>query len=244
MKLTVLGRSGTCPAPGGACSGYLLQHEGTRVLIDCGSGVLARLQLFTAIEQIDAIILSHLHYDHISDLFSLKYAIETLRAAGVPVGRLPLALPATPASLAAEIASGDLFAVTQISDGVQTRFGPFSVRFDWMPHLIDSYAVTITCEQKKLVYSGDTGMNNRLSVVAHNADILLCESTFAADGDPLACDHHLSAENAGRIAAEGGVRRLLLTHLWCRENEERYLEHAARYFPGAEIATELSEYSI
>ena len=61
MFLTVLGRHGPYPRPGGACSGYLLEDGETRVLIDCGSGVLSRLLEIMRPEQLDAIVLSHLH---------------------------------------------------------------------------------------------------------------------------------------------------------------------------------------
>lgn len=244
MRVRVLGRSGTCPGAGSACSGYLIQAEGKNLLIDCGSGALARLQHFMPLEEIDAIVLSHLHYDHVSDIFSLKYALETLSALGMEIAQIPLLLPASPAALAQEIASGNLFAAQHTADGYETQVAGFTLRFDWMPHLIESYAVTCTHAGTKLVYSGDTGMNDRLAGIARDAHLFLCESTFASDRDPLASDHHLSAENAGKIATQASVRRLLLTHLWQRESEARYIEYAAAYYPAAEVAQEGMDYQI
>ena len=76
MKLTVLGCNGPYPAAGGACSGYLLEAENTRVLLDCGTGVLAALPARMAPEELDAVVLSHLHYDHMSDMLPLIYRMQ------------------------------------------------------------------------------------------------------------------------------------------------------------------------
>ena len=76
MKLTVLGCNGPYPEPGGACSGYLLENGATRVLIDCGTGVLARLTAIMPPEKLDAVILSHLHYDHMSDMLPMIYKLQ------------------------------------------------------------------------------------------------------------------------------------------------------------------------
>ncbi|MCG8541098.1 MAG: MBL fold metallo-hydrolase, partial [Clostridia bacterium] len=66
MKITILGNSGPYPRAGGACSGYLLEEDDIKILIDCGNGVLSRLLgMIESLEDIDAIILSHLHSDHI-----------------------------------------------------------------------------------------------------------------------------------------------------------------------------------
>ena len=80
MKLTVLGCNGPYPAPGGACSGYLLQEGDTGVLRDCGAGVLAQLEKHMPPQNLTAIVLSHLHYDHMSDMLPLIY-----RCPGLPV---------------------------------------------------------------------------------------------------------------------------------------------------------------
>ena len=89
MKLTVLGCNGPYPAPGGACSGYFLQEGDTGVLLDCGAGVLAQLEKHMPPQNLTAIVLSHLHYDHMSDMLPLIY-----RCPGLPVY-----LPGAPAAV-------------------------------------------------------------------------------------------------------------------------------------------------
>ena len=79
MKLTILGNNGPFPAAAGACSGYLLRHNGKNILIDCGNGVLANLQRFIHFEELDAIVLTHLHSDHVSDMNVLRYALQIKR---------------------------------------------------------------------------------------------------------------------------------------------------------------------
>ena len=78
MQLTILGNNGPFPAPNGACSGYLLESDSgdTRVLIDCGPGVLARLMDLGGPAALDAVLLSHLHYDHMSDMLPMQYALQ------------------------------------------------------------------------------------------------------------------------------------------------------------------------
>ena len=105
MKLTILGASGGFPAAGGATSGYLLEYGGRHVLIDCGSGVLANLFRFIRLDQLDAIFITHLHYDHISDMQVMKYAINLTRAYGTDLGAIPVMAPATPEAIATSLQS-------------------------------------------------------------------------------------------------------------------------------------------
>ena len=65
MILKILGCNGPYPAPGAACSGYLLTSDSgnTRILIDCGPGVLAQLMAEGGPDSLDAVLLSHLHIE-------------------------------------------------------------------------------------------------------------------------------------------------------------------------------------
>ncbi len=68
MRLTVLGGCGTWPAAGTACSGYLVEQDGFRVLIDPGYAVLPRLLAVCDAADVDAVLVSHGHPDHCADV--------------------------------------------------------------------------------------------------------------------------------------------------------------------------------
>ena len=70
MRLTVLGCAGSFPGPESACSAYLVEAEGFRLLLDFGTGSLSALQRYAGLRAPDAIVLSHLHCDHILDAAS------------------------------------------------------------------------------------------------------------------------------------------------------------------------------
>ena len=132
MKLSILGNYGPYPAPGGACSGYLLESASARVLIECGTGVLAELQSHAALAQLDAIILSHLHYDHMSDLLPMQYALQFN-----PREPICLIAPETPANIHA-LLDAPAYALcgmhaVQIGD----------IRFSFQPvrHPVESWAL-------------------------------------------------------------------------------------------------------
>ena len=90
MKLTILGEYGPFAPAGGACSSYLLQGKhGGNILLDLGNGGLAQMQKYLSISQIDAVVLTHLHFDHISDLQILGYALSQLKLPRKPALYLP-----------------------------------------------------------------------------------------------------------------------------------------------------------
>src|SRR5437764_7485128 len=90
MRLTVLGKSPSWQDADGACSGYLIEDGDTCVLIDCGSGVFAKLRRFRDYAKVDAIVISHLHADHFLDLVPWAYALTYApRRQPVPIQRWP-----------------------------------------------------------------------------------------------------------------------------------------------------------
>lgn len=242
MKLTILGNYGTFPAACGACSGYLVRNGSANVLIDCGNGVMSRVQNYCRIEDIDAIVLTHLHLDHMADIFVFKYAMETKIHKGQAIARKKILLPATPGEMVRELYENDLFEMINITEDLKVDIGGMRFSFSGMPHLIESYAVTVMQGDKKLVYSGDMGRNEKIRKTVQGADLFLCESTLLEDGDECRLDHHFSAGLAGRIAAECDVKKLLLTHFWFEEDKRKYLEEARKYFHNTYLAEEFSTY--
>ena len=96
MRLTVLGCYGPYPAAGQNCSGYLLQDGTTSVLLDCGNGVLSQLRYHLEPWQLNAVILSHLHSDHMSDVMIMRYAM-LVHHKGQPGDPLKVFAPEQPA---------------------------------------------------------------------------------------------------------------------------------------------------
>ena len=82
MELTVLGMNGPFPAANGATSGYLMRGEKTRVAMDMGSGTLGRLTALMPPEKLDALLLSHWHFDHCSDVLPLLFRLQACKTAG------------------------------------------------------------------------------------------------------------------------------------------------------------------
>jgi len=81
--LSIIGNSAGIPAPGGACSAYLVQTPATKLLLDCGPGALPRLRTQLRMREIDGIVISHMHTDHFLDLLALN-VVGTRPAAGPP----------------------------------------------------------------------------------------------------------------------------------------------------------------
>lgn len=244
MRLTILGNNGSFPGPDSACAGYLLEAEGMQILLDCGNGVLARLQRYIPVEELDAIIVSHLHFDHMADLPVLKYGLETKLALGQCFSPLPLYVPATPEEVGRTFASEQVFATTHIEDGMLAQLGPVAVTFVRMDHPVESYAIVVKAEGKRFTYSGDTVYTPRLIDAASGADLFLCESTAIkgfAGGRQVP---HLTALQAGEIASQAGAKRLLLTHLWYEIPTEEYEAEARAAFAGAEASRELVTYEV
>jgi ribonuclease BN (tRNA processing enzyme) len=73
----------------------------------------------------------------------------------------------------------------------------------------------------------------------------LCEATIAGDisGKQNALPH-MTANQAVQTAAIAGVRRLLLTHFWYRQDREMLLAEARRTFPASDLAEEMKTYEI
>jgi len=227
VRLTVFGVNGPYPAPGGALSGYLVSSDDgeTNLLLDCGSGVLARVAERPGLEALTAVILSHLHFDHMSDMLPMRYALEF-------AGRnLPVYAPRTPAQQAALLTGGrfDLFPIED------TAIGPFRVAFLPARHPVEAYSIAITEGKKKFVYTGDTNTNPALSLFADGADLLLADAGLL-EPDWSERAPHLSAQKCGELAREARVRTLALTHLSPRYDPEAVLKEGRSAYPAAALA--------
>jgi ribonuclease BN (tRNA processing enzyme) len=244
VKLTVLGCSGSVPGPDSPASGYLLEAQGYRLVLDLGHGAFGALQRYADPAQVDAILVTHLHADHCIDLtayiVALRYGGGGYRSNG-PEGRIPLIGPAGTRDrleaaydpYARKLGLHELFGFTTPSPG---ELGPFEVSFAQMNHPVPTTAVRITCGDRTLVYSGDTGVSDELVTLAQGADVLLCEASVGPDEEYIP-NLHLTGKQAGEHAGRAGVERLIITHVPPWNSREVAADEAAAAFGGpVEIA--------
>jgi ribonuclease BN (tRNA processing enzyme) len=216
VRLTVLGCAGTYPGPQSPCSGYLLEHDGFRLVLDLGTGALGALQRHIDLLAVDAVYISHLHADHCLDLVGWSYARRYHPDGAAP--RVPVYGPAGLADrvvAAFEVPPEDR--LEEVYDfrevGVGTReIGPFTVTTQRMVHPVECHGLRVEAGGRTLAYSADTGATARLVSLAEDADVFLCEASWPDHPDrPEGL--HLSGREAGEHAAQARVGRLLLTHL-------------------------------
>jgi ribonuclease BN (tRNA processing enzyme) len=218
VKLTVVGSSGSFPGPDSSSSCYLLQADGFSMVVDLGSGSVGQLQRYVRVDQIDAVLISHLHADHCMDLLPL-YVARTYD----PTGKHP-SIPVHAPSGAAELlmhAYGrsephrldDCFRFVEWSAGTY-QVGPFTVTVARVAHPIETWGMRIEHGGAAVAYSADTGPCDALVGLSRGADLALYESSFEAGRDDKApADLHMTGGQAGAQAVAAGAKRLLLTHL-------------------------------
>lgn len=100
--------------------------------------------------------------------------------------------------------------------------------------------VSVRREGQRFAFVMDTRLCDGVYALAEKADLLVIESTFASGEAALAARYgHLTAAQAGRVAAESDVRKLVLTHFSQRYDEpERFRDEAAREFDGEIVLAE------
>ena len=238
MKLTVLGCCGSYPGPAGACSGYLVDAAGTKIWMDAGSGTMANLQRHITLHEVDAVVLTHEHPDHWSDIEGFRVACAyVIHRNGVPVyapeGLRRLTYAFRP-----------VMDWHVIADGDHAEIGAAHLRFSRTDHGPETLAVRIDADGRSLAYSADTGPDWSLSALGEPVDLALIEATVTNDREN-SVPGHLSARQAGVMARDGGARRLLITHLWPTVDPEKMRADASTaYGAPAELATMHEEYDV
>jgi ribonuclease Z len=97
----------------------------------------------------------------------------------------------------------------------------------------------------KLVFVGDAGRTDGLVELVRNADALVIEATYTDEEADMARKFgHLTAAQAARLAAEAGVRQLILTHISRRYSERQILDEASRIFPDTVVANDFDTFKI
>jgi ribonuclease BN (tRNA processing enzyme) len=264
MRLTVLGKSPSWQDAGGACSGYLIEEEGTAVLVDCGNGVFAKLRERIDYVDVDAIVISHLHADHFLDLIPYSYALTYApRQQPVPVDRWPgTDSPACPilhvppgakqvfrrvvGSWGNEDLIEKAFELREYDPSHEIEIGPIRVAFQSVPHFTETFAMCISSMNGsgRIVYGADCSPTEALADFARDADLMLVEATLPRP-ERTGMRGHLTPGEAGGHARGAAAKRLLLVHISDELDANWARDEAAEAFGGpVEVATEGAVFEI
>ncbi|HEX2294905.1 MAG TPA: MBL fold metallo-hydrolase [Actinomycetota bacterium] len=231
-EITVLGSSGRFATALRASSGYLLDVDGHRLWLDAGAGTWRNLLARCEFADLEGVILTHRHPDHVSDVFQLRHALLYGPAGKLP--EIPLWAPAqTLDSVCAYDDLRDAFELRAVDAGMTVEFAGAAIRFVSMAHPPETLGVRVETADGVLAYSADSGEEADFSALAGGADLFVCEASNQ-DSDEI-WEGHLRASQAGRIASEVGARRLLLTHLPVGRDLGLSLAEAQRAAPGLSV---------
>ncbi len=252
MRLRVLGKSPAWPDPGGACSAYLVEQDGFALLLDCGAGVFAKLTEAHDYLDLDALLISHLHADHIIDLIPYSYALQLSPRRRHPPRRPLLNGPPGCSELFRRLSAcwndeqliATAFEVSEYDPEATLQVGPFSARFCEVPHYTRAFACELSAGAARVTFGGDCGPNDALVEFARDTDLLVAEATLGEPDSDVPRGHltPLEAGELGRLARAG---RLLVSHFSDELGPDWVRAESTRGF-GAEVslAAPGQEYSV
>ncbi len=237
MKFTVIGYWGAYPEKESATSCYVLETEEKNVVIDLGSGALSRLFRHYELEDLDAVVLSHFHHDHIADLGSLQYALLVQQHLNDSKTKIPI--------YAAKDNKKDFERLTHngtigkaYQEGRELHIGEVMFSFLRTKHPKPCYAMRMTDGERTIVYTADTSYFSGLVDFARDADLLVAETSFYQGMDGKQAGH-LTSEEVGKLASKANVGELWLTHLpHFGDHQDLVKEAQAQYNGNIQLASE------
>jgi len=231
MKVTVIGFWGGYPAVSEATSSYLIEHDGFQLLVDCGSGALAQLQKYANPEEIDAMILSHYHHDHVADVGVFQYARLIQTHLGNAVRELSIYGHTYDQESFNKLTHKGITKGVEYDPSQKLEVGPFTIEFMKTQHPVVCYAMRISAGNQTVVYTADSSYLEEFVSFSENADLLICECNFYASQDGSGAGHMTSTE-AGTLASKASVKQLMLTHLPHYGEHQQLVEEAAAHYRG------------
>jgi ribonuclease BN (tRNA processing enzyme) len=251
-NLTVLGCSPSWQNTGEACSAYLVDAPGTRLLIDCGNGAFARLREHTDYASIDAIAITHTHGDHMLDLLPFAYALlYSPRALKEGLRKPLLLLPPTAHERIRTIFGlidrpellDDAYDVQEYEAAAPVQVGSLVLEFTEVPHFVPTHAVSVRTQAGgRFVFGADHRPCDEILDFARGADLLMLEATLLVPETGVVRGHMTSSE-AAAIAQAAGVDRLVLTHMSDELPREDLLAQAVAIHPTTHLAAPGDEYA-
>lgn len=242
-QLTVLGGSAAGIGTGQGCSGYLLNIDGTEIVLDLGPSTVIELRKHTDYRKLDAIVISHLHMDHVLDLFILRFMLNYNPVK--PDRKIPLFLPPNGLAFMAKAAElwatepdevagyFECFEMHEYDPDASLQIDPATITFTETVHVIPCWAMRVHTPEGDLVYTADSGTDANLSAFAKDAAVVVADSASDESMPELVRRTiHFDARAAAELATMAEAQHLVLSHQWEELDPLKNLEIARQHFQG------------
>lgn len=239
MRVTVLGGCAAGPGPGVGCSGYLVADGAARIVLDLGPSTLQELLKHVKEDEIDGIVLSHMHQDHWLDLVPFRYRLKY--GPNPAPGRIALHLPPGGTAMLERVAAalepetdpeqffGDVFKIAEYDPSAVLTIASRPIRFASSVHSLPCWMMRVVHPSGDLGYTADTGFNPAAAEFMCEVRCLLVEATSR---HPIPSNSHLSAREAGELAAGAHSPETVLCHLWSELGRRNLLRDAKAVYDG------------
>src|SRR5690625_211160 len=228
MRLTMIGYWGGYPAESEASSAYILEKDGFMLVLDFGSGALSLFQKYRYVLNIDAIIVSHYHADHIADIGVLQHAILVQSLLNETDKIIPIYGHGENSSEFSKL-THDYTEATEYRPEDVLNIGPFFIRFLRTVHSVPCFGMRITDGKKTLVYTADSAYQDEWVPFCLDADVLVADCNFYAGQDAKKAGHMTSVE-AATIAKKANIKQLVLSHLPHFGEHEQLMKEASEIY--------------
>ena len=256
---TILGSGAALPTGHRRCSAQVVNINGFKLLLDCAEGTQDRIrQHHLKLQSLGTVLISHLHGDH---FFGLAPLLSTMHLCGrtepmtivAPKGAKEV-IKTTFALTGNHVDYEMNFIEMDFAEGIHRVFEGKRCTVDAFPlvHSVPDYGFRITemprgaNPARVYSYCCDTAYTEEIIPFIQGSNLLCLECTFANELEDLARERcHLTAGQAGRLAALAGAKQLLLTHISARYKDPQIiLDQASAEFPDAILATDFQPFEI
>lgn len=257
MKITLLGTGTTYVTTKSSGPSYLLEVDGKKILIDCGSGTLRRLS-DAGLNPLglDYIFITHFHPDHTTDLFGLQMNFVLNPLFGEkelekwPVIYGPPGIESFTKKLGKVFEMPIFETYNKIKYEVlkeTQQIGNLTVKAFKVSHIAaafsaNAYALRFEHDGKVFTFSGDSTKCDGLERACENSDLFICDTSYTVGkGSPA----HLDTHEIGEISEKNHVKKVVLTHIYPNlENVDLVAEVKEKYSGEVVMGEDLMELEI
>ncbi|MBI2142654.1 ribonuclease Z [Candidatus Woesearchaeota archaeon] len=225
MEVVFLGTSSMVPTKDRNQSGVFVSYGSEGILLDCGEGIQRQLKIAgISLTKLTKILITHWHGDHV---LGLPGVVQTLEA---------LPLEHTTECLGFAIIESDKRKIRMddirklgVPEGPLLGDLQEGKTVKWKGKSISPDDASYVSKGRKLAYITDTALCNNAVELAKDADMLICEATYAEDLEEKAeAYRHLTSKQAGLIANKASAKKLVLTHFSQRYKTTHDVEEGAK----------------